>query len=99
MKVKELKFTINHGFHGISRKQAFFTEDGQFHGKCHGRELGWSLVIKSKTVRVTEATRGANSKAIAAAIFGHSVGVNECTASTSANLRPDHHWSTINCMG
>jgi len=39
MKVKVLKFTKNHGFHGISRKRAFFTEEGQFHGKCHGREI------------------------------------------------------------
>jgi len=39
MKVKALKFTKNHGFHGISRKWAFFTEEGQFHGKCHGREI------------------------------------------------------------
>jgi len=23
----------------ISRKSAFFTEEGQFHGKCHGREI------------------------------------------------------------
>jgi len=23
----------------ISRKSAFFTEGGQFHGKCHGREI------------------------------------------------------------
>jgi len=39
MKVKALKFTKNHGLHGISRKLAFFMEDGQFHGKCHGREI------------------------------------------------------------
>jgi len=23
----------------MSWKSAFFTEDGQFHGKCHGREI------------------------------------------------------------
>jgi len=37
-----LKFTKNHGFHGnrrFSRKKANFTEEGQFHGKCHGREI------------------------------------------------------------
>jgi len=28
MKVKALKFTKNHGFHGNSRKWAFFTEEG-----------------------------------------------------------------------
>jgi len=39
MKAKALKFTKNHGFHGISWKWAFFTEEGQFHGKCHGREI------------------------------------------------------------
>jgi len=39
MKVKALKFTKNHGFHRISRKQAYFTEEGQFHGTCHGREI------------------------------------------------------------
>jgi len=36
MKVKALKFTKNHG---ISWKQAYFTEEGQFHGTCHGREI------------------------------------------------------------
>jgi len=42
MNVKALKFTKNHKFHGISQisqKWAFFTEEGQFHGKCHGREI------------------------------------------------------------
>jgi len=39
MKVKMLKFMKNHGLHRISRKWAFFTEDGQIHGKCHGREI------------------------------------------------------------
>jgi len=42
MKVKALKFTKNDGFHEISqisRKWAFFTEEGHFHGKCHGREI------------------------------------------------------------
>jgi len=38
MKVKAFKFTKNHGLHGISRKWAF-TEDVQFHGKCHGHEI------------------------------------------------------------
>jgi len=36
MNVKASKFTKNHK---ISRKWAFFTEEGQFHGKCHGREI------------------------------------------------------------
>jgi len=36
MKVKALKFTQNHW---ISRKWAFFMEEGQFYGKCHGREI------------------------------------------------------------
>jgi len=39
IKLKALKFTKNHGFHGNSRKSAFFTEEGQFHEKCHGREI------------------------------------------------------------
>ena len=36
MKVKVLKFMKNHGFRGIRH---FVTEEGQFHGKCHGREI------------------------------------------------------------
>jgi len=39
MKVKALKFTKNHEFHGNTRKWAFFRQEGQFHGKCHGREI------------------------------------------------------------
>jgi len=34
MKVKALKSQISRNF----------TEMGQFHGKCHGCELGWSLL-------------------------------------------------------
>jgi len=35
MKVKVLKFTKITDFTEIS----FFMEEGQFHGKCHGREI------------------------------------------------------------
>jgi len=36
MKVKALKFTKITDFTEIS---VFFMEEGQFHGKCHGREI------------------------------------------------------------
>ena len=43
---KTLKIFINesksvkiHEKSRISRKQAYFTEEGQFHGTCHGREI------------------------------------------------------------
>jgi len=53
MKVKALKFTKNYGFHGISQKWAFFTEECQFHGKCHGREIVklWIRLVPSHATR------------------------------------------------
>jgi len=38
MKVKALKFMKNHGFHG-NMEIGIFHREGQFHGKCHGREI------------------------------------------------------------
>ena len=39
MKLNAVKFMANQGFHGMSHKCAFFTEDKQFHGKCHRHEI------------------------------------------------------------
>jgi len=37
--INESKSIKIHEKSRISRKRAFFTEEGQFHGKCHGREI------------------------------------------------------------
>jgi len=39
MKIKALKFTKKITDFTETWKWAFFTEEGQFHGKCHGREI------------------------------------------------------------
>jgi len=39
MKLKALKFTKITDFTEFHGNGNFFTEEGQFHGKCHSREI------------------------------------------------------------